>query len=225
MVGLDPVARATAAEQIEGRMQELRVQLDSLQLQLGSLSSDIPACDAGDEEADSMLPVIDVAHRAAVQDAGQQRRRIAAPGPGARSDEHAGAAPVEMQDFFRRNGYWVVPNAVSGEALSRLQSAWLRESAPARASWEAEKAKGTGPNKMGFAAGTWVARTYFDLPRFAEADPSFLDLLDNRKVLPLIKAVMGGKVVLDQIQGRTVPPGPGINEDGALSNASFCDTN
>ena len=114
-----------------------------------------------------------------------------------------------------------MPDAVSGKALERLQSAWLRESVPARAAWEAEKAKGTGPDGMGYADGTWVARTYFDLPRFAEADPSFRDLLDNPKVLPLIKAVMGGKVVLDQIQGRTVPSGPGINQDGADVAAGY----
>ena len=74
-----------------------------------------------------------------------------------------------------------MPDAVSGKALERLQSAWLRESVTARATWEAEKAKGTGPDGMGYAGGTWVARTYFDLPRFAEADPSFRDLLDNPK--------------------------------------------
>jgi hypothetical protein len=30
--------------------------------------------------------------------------------------------------------------------------------------------------------------------------------VDNPRVLPWVKAAMGGKVVVDQIQGRTVPP-------------------
>lgn len=215
-------------------MQNLRSQLDNLQLQLGSLSADVST---GDTEREAAT-FIDTAHRSAALDATEQRRRAAR-----LADGHAESVPIEMQEFFRRFGvsipnstapllmelsepcgcvqYWVVPNAVSGQALERLQAAWRRESIPARASWEAEKAKGIGPKGMGFTSGTWVARTYFDLPRFAEADPSFRDLLDNPKVLPLIRAVMGGPVVLDQIQGRTVPSGPGINPDAAKSAAGY----
>ena len=181
--GDDEEARA-----IEERMHDLRAQLDALQLKLGSLSADAPLGAGGDDN--SALTTIAAAHRSAVADVEQLRH----------ASSGDGVAPVEMREFFRRFGYWVVPDAVQGEALARLQRAWLRESAAAREVWEAEKSKGQEPQGMGFAGGTWVARTYFDLPRFAEADPSFRDLLDNPRVFPLIRSVMGGSVVLDQIQ-------------------------
>ena len=46
----------------------------------------------------------------------------------------------EAGDFFRRNGYWVFEDAVSGEWLARLQEKWLEAAAPARELWEAAHA-------------------------------------------------------------------------------------
>ena len=108
----------------------------------------------------------------------------------------------EFLPFFRANGYWVVPGAVAvaADQLKKVQQAWRAATPTARRQWEAEKAR---PQP-------WVSATYFDLPRFIEIDSSFMDLIDNPRVLPLIKAAMGGEVVVDQIQGRTVPP----NTDG-----------
>ena len=60
-----------------------------------------------------------------------------------------------------------------------------------------------------FESGTWVSQQYFDLPRFVEGEgpggEALRGLVDNPRVLPLVQAAMGGKVVVDQIQGRTVP--------------------
>eukprot|EP01052_Picozoa_sp_SAG31_P053219 SAG31_NODE_13530_length_863_cov_1.497382_1_plen_196_part_10 len=100
------------------------------------------------------------------------------------------ASKDQLLDFFRVNGYCVVPRAVDSADLARVQKAWLAAAVPARKFWEAEKAKGHGKRGLNFDSGTWVARTYFDMPRFIEGDGSFVGLIDNPRVLPLIKATM-----------------------------------
>jgi hypothetical protein len=84
------------------------------------------------------------------------------------------ADETQMLQFFRTNGYWMVPKAVAGPAqLARVQRAWLEATVPARHAWEVELAKGQGSDgrsSQGFASGTWVAQYYFDLPCFVEGD-------------------------------------------------------
>lgn len=80
-------------------MQSLRIQLDALQLQLGSLSADAPinsSAVAGGGMEPEAAAIIEAAHRSA-----------------ASSIRHAESAPVEMQEFFRRFG-------VSGHRYSVL---------------------------------------------------------------------------------------------------------
>ena len=50
----------------------------------------------------------------------------------------ASADEASMLEFFRANGYWVVPGAVSGPELAAVQAGWLAATVPARAEWEAE---------------------------------------------------------------------------------------
>jgi hypothetical protein len=88
----------------------------------------------------------------------------------------------------------------------------VQAAAPARELWEAAFAASSDVTKpaepidvpdlrgqLKHAAG------YFDIPRFVEFDDSMLHLLDNPKVLPVLEKVMGGRVQVKQIQGRTVP--------------------
>lgn len=115
-------------------------------------------------------------------------------------------------DFFRRNGYWVFEDAVAGEWLKRLQKKWVEAAAPARELWEhAFKAsddplKPAAPIDVPDLRGKLQhAPGYFDIPRFAEYDDCMLHLLDNPRIIPVLEKVMGGKVQVKQIQGRTVP--------------------
>ena len=134
----------------------------------------------------------------------------------------------EIAAFFRTNGFWCVPDAVSGEWLDRVQASFREGQAKARALWEAAKLQreqleyepgntGTGMRDagsehhdlgepvLGEALAGRHANGYFDVPRFVEQDESLLRLLDNPNTLPIIEAVMGGLVQVNQIQARTVP--------------------
>ena len=134
----------------------------------------------------------------------------------------------EIKAFFRINGFWCVPNAVSGEWLERVQACFREGQARARVLWEKAKAQrerlayepgntGTGARDaqsehhdlgepvLGEELAGRHARGYFDVPRFIEQDESLLRLLDNPNTLPIIEAVMGGRVQVNQIQARTVP--------------------
>ena len=111
--------------------------------------------------------------------------------------------------FFRRNGYWIMEDAVAGEWLERLQHKFMEAAAPARELWEAALADGpenVAPSDIpDLRSQLKHAPGYFDIPRFVEYDDSMLRLLDNPRVIPVLEKVMGGKVQVKQIQGRTVP--------------------
>jgi hypothetical protein len=192
--GLLPCAAAAAAapewqaaSSIKQRLAALQEERDGLQLQLAALHHQSSAV--------TQLP----------RQQHQQGLRPCA--------QHEEIAEADFLDFFRANGYWVVPDAVSGRQLERVQAAWLAASAPAREAWEQSRAR----------SDPWVSSDYFDIPRFIEAHPCLMDLLDNPRVLPLIKLATGGDVVVDQIQGRTVPPSPdsytGWHRDGRTPSA------
>ena len=114
----------------------------------------------------------------------------------------------ETAVFFRRNGYWIFEDAVTGQWLERLQHKFMEAAAPARELWEAALADGqaVAPSDIPDLRGQLIhAPGYFDIPRFVEYDDSMLRLLDNPKIMPVLEKVMGGKVQVKQIQGRTVP--------------------
>ena len=133
-------------------------------------------------------------------------------GLGVETSFFKGASMEQAEEFFRRNGYWVFKDAVSGEWLARLQEKWLEAAAPARELWERAHAVNDEPLKPAppisvpdLRGQLRHAPGYFDIPRFAEYDESMLHLLDNPRIIPLLQRVMGGKVQVKQIQGRTVP--------------------
>jgi hypothetical protein len=150
---------------------------------------------------------------------------IRQPQPAQPTDEPSMAAALA---FFRTNGYWVIPDAVDGPWLARVQAAFTKAQAPARALWQAAR---DAREREGYSAGntgTTVsegeehlvdlgevalgeelagrhANGYFDVPRFAEQDDALLRLLDNPKVVPIVEAALGGQACITQIQARTVP--------------------
>eukprot|EP01050_Picozoa_sp_SAG11_P015821 SAG11_NODE_2092_length_3841_cov_2.213789_6_plen_400_part_00 len=128
--------------------------------------------------------------------------------------------------FFRENGFWVIPNAVSGDWLRQVQAAFTTAQGQARELWQAARDRRNAQNYSAGSTGIRVrdgepadlgearlgeelagrhANGYFDVPRFVEQDDCLLRLLDNPKVVPVLEAVMGGKVQVNQIQARTVP--------------------
>ena len=130
--------------------------------------------------------------------------------------------------FFQANGYWVIPDAVDGQWLARVQAAFTKAQAPARAHWQrardSREREGYSPGNTGTtvvegeehlvdlgeaALGEELAgrhaNGYFDVPRFVEQDDALLHLLDNPKVVPIVEAALGGKACVTQIQARTVP--------------------
>ena len=117
----------------------------------------------------------------------------------------------EAVEFFTVNGYWVFEDAVTGDWLARLQQKFTEASEPARALWHeafaggADQAQATPLHVPDLRGELKHAPGYFDIPRFAEYDDSMMHLLDNPAVVPMIEAVMGGKIQVQQIQGRTVP--------------------
>ena len=158
--------KGAAARAIEGRLQELQAEKDSLQLEVGRLT-----------------------------------------GVGVPREFFRSASPDETAEFFRRNGYWLFEDAVQGEWLARLQEKWLEAAAPARELWEQGGGRSTPVpihvpdlrERLKHGAG------FFDIPRFIEHDDSMLRLLSNPAIISVLELVMGGKVQVNQIQGRTVP--------------------
>jgi hypothetical protein len=108
------------------------------------------------------------------------------------------------REFFLRNGFVVVPAALQGQTLTRVQQSWARAQAPARALWEEAKQvgelpepldgiyfKNLNPYQRPYApelerfAKLPHGRKFFDFPHeefFREAaaggDPALLDLVD-----------------------------------------------
>jgi hypothetical protein len=139
-------------------------------------------------------------------------------------------SPEACMDFFVENGFVCVRDLFGPEQLARLQAAWRRAQAPARALWQRAHAE------FGDAPGTgmffdqlmphWPAhglkryekmkggRLFFDIyvdDFFREAadpdgDPALLDLIAPRKLVPVLEQIVGPAVRLDFLQCRTVPP-------------------
>eukprot|EP01045_Picozoa_sp_COSAG04_P008298 COSAG04_NODE_456_length_14055_cov_41.823660_9_plen_172_part_00 len=78
---------------------------------------------------------------------------------------------VEEVDFFRTNGYLIIPGAISGEALARTQSAYDRVTAP--------------------LVGQQSSSGSSDAPRALEREEDLLCLIENPRVVPLLSQVVG----------------------------------
>lgn len=128
--------------------------------------------------------------------------------------------------FFLENGFVCVRQLFDPATLLRIQQAWDRAQAPARALWEESKSLGTGARGLSFENQAEISsdprfrnlphgRLYFDIPVedyfFAEAlqpggDPVLLDMIDPPKLLGILQKIIGEDVVCVGVQPRTVPP-------------------
>ena len=143
--------------------------------------------------------------------------------------------PEDAAAFFVENGFVVVKQLFDAPLLARMQQAWRRAAAPARALWDQARAMGEGEQGgLNFAnqaeiieelglGGLPFGRRYFDIPVkpgaafgpeglfFAEAlqsggDPALLELLAPPKLMAVLRRIVGEDVALVGVQPRTVPP-------------------
>ena len=99
-----------------------------------------------------------------------------------------------------QHGFVIIKGVLEGEALERAQRAWNSVMEPQWAAWEAERAKGVGFVRAaggGFAAGTKVARRYFDLKGlFGTLAQSFPRWPSSAFTTPTAAATGGGATVV-----------------------------
>ena len=177
----------------------------------------------------------------AAADAGDYRRAaalqdvlaVAQPRPLLSVDDCAPPEPDDAAAFFVENGFVVVKQLFDAPLLARMQQAWRRAAAPARALWDQARAMGEGEQgglnfsnqaeiieQLGLG-GLPFGRRYFDIPVkpgaafgpeglfFAEAldgDPALLELLAPPKLMAVLRRIVGEDVALVGVQPRTVPP-------------------
>jgi hypothetical protein len=151
---------------------------------------------------------------------------VAEPKPPLSVAECAPTDPDAAAAFFIENGFVCVEQLFDPATLLRIQQAWNRAQAPARALWEESKSMGTGHQGLSFENQAEISsdprfqnlphgRLYFDIPVedyfFAEAlepdgDPVLLDMIDPPKLLAVLEKIVGEDVICVGVQPRTVPP-------------------
>ncbi|HCR18876.1 MAG TPA: hypothetical protein DIU35_15450 [Candidatus Latescibacteria bacterium] len=94
------------------------------------------------------------------------------------------------------DGFVVVEDAIKGEELKWLQSAFDRCARDAKSDW-----------LEGVGEGTRSA-AYFDIPNAFEKDDVFIDIVDHPSYYGLLMDFTDGEVVLIGPQVRTLPFGP-----------------
>ena len=146
--------------------------------------------------------------------------------------------------YFLRQGFVVLPDAIDATLLREIQEAWTRVVEPVQKQWAEDIQQGEGidglffkkPPASSIAApttrGPVLYRTFFDIPNFLEQDDAFLNLIDRPKVVALLERLVGlGGVTTEErtpqqspyhgvasvggFQARTVPSEN--NEEGYIS--------
>lgn len=72
--------------------------------------------------------------------------------------------PAAAAEFFIRNGFVVVPQLFEPEHMARIQGAWSRAQAPARALWEESKSLGHGARGLSFENQAELSAKFANLP-------------------------------------------------------------
>ena len=111
---------------------------------------------------------------------------------------------VRETAFFQENGYLVIPGALAGEQLARVQAAYDRVTAPFLSAWEpGERSTGKGSH---------------DVPRALEKEEALLELIEHRRVVPLLSQVVGEDAQIRQVQTRYTPGNPLADPTGGTSS-------
>lgn len=104
-------------------------------------------------------------------------------------------ATIQQRQQWDEDGYIVV-QAFEDDDLRRLQSAFDRCAAAAKADWLEGVAEGTKPG------------AHFDIPNPVEQDPAFAELAEHPAYYGLIGDFLGESVAFQGAQVRTLPPSP-----------------
>jgi hypothetical protein len=104
--------------------------------------------------------------------------------------------PSPVRQHWDQDGCLVIPQAIAGEPLCRLQAAFDRCAAQAKPDWLKGVAQGTRP------------AAYFDIPDPMARDDLFIDLVDHPSYYELLMDFTGGQLLFLFAQFRTVPASP-----------------
>ena len=105
------------------------------------------------------------------------------------------AAPNPLADW-PRDGYLQLDDALTGDYLAQVQTAFDRCAAAAKGQWLEGVATGSAP------------AAFFDIPEPLAQDPLFVGLVDHPPWYSLLQELMDGQTVFHFAQFRTVPPSP-----------------
>ena len=107
------------------------------------------------------------------------------------------APSAQQRAQWEEEGYLVVEQAIAGEQLRRLQTAFDHWSDACRDGWIADIERGEAPPM------------WYDIPDPLEKDDVFIDLVDHPSYYPMVTAFCGGEAVLyGKPQAKTVPCWP-----------------
>lgn len=103
---------------------------------------------------------------------------------------------LEQIEQFEEQGYVVIEDAIQGEELQRLQTAFDYWIGQYKEDWLEQIEKGD-------ASPVWC-----DIPEPLEKEEAFVDLLDHPSYFPFLQALSGGELLLAGISVRMVPCWP-----------------
>jgi hypothetical protein len=107
------------------------------------------------------------------------------------------AVPTQAQRRqWEEDGYLVLPEAIRGEELDRLQRTFDHWAEACKEEWLDKIARGE------------QCPTYYDIPDPFEKDPFFIDLVDHPSWYDLLQSFTGGELLFIHPQMRTVPLWP-----------------
>src|SRR5688572_12652532 len=104
------------------------------------------------------------------------------------------AMTEEQRMFYEANGYLVIPNALSPEALTRVRAAADR----AEKLWRADT---TRPG--------WRKQSIEQVMAIIEYDDVFLELMEHPKVFPIVREILGNDISMIDNDYFISPPGTG----------------
>ena len=110
-------------------------------------------------------------------------------------------------EFFLDQGFLLVDNILTGDALATAQAAYRAALEPERRAWAAavQAGEAASPGGSNTAAGRYNAQ-YFDLPRILEQHDCFLDIIAHPRIISVLERVVGPDVQVLNVQCRNYPP-------------------